>query len=251
MSMKYWNEVENAQIFDAKQLKLVQQVSEDVQLKKDCDALISRLEKAAYAYQWNWLGVPIIKYPEDIVLIQEAFFQFQPDAVVEVGVARGGGIVLAHSLQKLLGLSPKILGIDIKFHPHTIEALRSFVKEGVELFEADSTSFESEQKIKEFLSQTHRPFITLDSNHTHDHVLRELLIIDKCAPIGAIVLVADTVVGYSQSNVEDRPWSKEKNPLSAVLQFLSENSNWQPLQNYATRGLLSESRYGWIHKVES
>ena len=249
--MEYWNEAEDARSFEENQRKLVRLISQDKQLKRNCDLLISNLEKASYAYQWNWLGVPIIKYPEDIVLIQQAFFDFRPDAVIEVGVARGGGIVLAHSLQKLLGLTPRILGVDIKFHPHTIEALKSFMKEGVELFEADSTSMESERKIQDFLSQSLRPFITLDSNHTHDHVFRELSVIDKSAPIGTIALVADTVIGYSPSNVDDRPWSREANPLTAVRQFLKEKKNWQPLHDYATRGLLSESRYGWIHKIDN
>lgn len=249
--MQYWDVAEGAQSFQEKQRELFEKVSKNMELKQKCDVLISNLEKAGYAYHWNWLGVPIIKYPEDIMLIQQAFFEFRPDAVIEVGVARGGGIALAHSLQTLVGLTPRILGIDIKFHPHTIEALRSYSKEGVELFEADSTSIASEQKIKDFLSQSRLPFITLDSNHTHEHVLRELLIIDKSAPEGTIVLVADTVIAYSHSQIENRPWSKEKNPLSAVRQFLGENSNWQPLHGYTSRGLLSESRYGWIHKIVS
>lgn len=249
--MNYWNKVEDAQNFQEEQQKLVQGVSQNLQLQSKCDLLISDLENAKYAYQWNWLGVPIIKYPEDIVLIQQAFFEFRPDAVVEVGVARGGGIVLAHSLQKLLGLNPKILGVDIKFHPHTVVALEQYLKEGVQLFEADSTSEASERKIKEFLKESSQPFVTLDSNHTHDHVLRELMVIDKSAPTGTIVLVADTVIGYSSSQIKNRPWDKNKNPLSAVRQFLNEMQNWQPLSHYTARGLLTESRFGWIQKVEN
>lgn len=249
--MEYWNAVEDAEGFQKMQKKLVIKASQDSKLISKCDSLITDLEDSKYAYQWNWMGVPIIKYPEDIVLIQQAFFEFRPDAVVEVGVARGGGIALSHSLQKLMGLHPKILGIDIKFHSHTIVALQDYLKEGVQLFESDSTSEDTAHKIKDFLAESVQPFVMLDSNHTHEHVLSELILIDKVAPKGTIVLVADTVVGYSQSRFKNRPWDNVFNPLSAVRQFLKEKINWELLSDFATRGLISENRYGWIKKVDN
>ena len=43
------------------------------------------------SYEIDWLGVPVIQTPEDLVLLQELIFQVQPDIIMEIGIAHGGG----------------------------------------------------------------------------------------------------------------------------------------------------------------
>ena len=46
-----------------------------------------------YTYNFNWLGVPIIQYPQDIILMQELLYEVKPDLVIETGVARSGSLI--------------------------------------------------------------------------------------------------------------------------------------------------------------
>ena len=40
-----------------------------------------------YVYNFDWLGRPIIQYPQDIVAMQELIFTVQPDLIIETGIA--------------------------------------------------------------------------------------------------------------------------------------------------------------------
>ena len=66
-----------------------------------------------YSYQFDWLGVPIIQMPEDLIIFQEIVYKTQPDLIIETGVARGGSIIFWASIQKLCGITGKVLGVDI------------------------------------------------------------------------------------------------------------------------------------------
>ena len=79
--------------------------------------------------------------PDDVMVLQELFWSYRPERVVETGVARGGSMLLNASLMRMCGLEPAVLGIDHKLFPHTTSALAEHpLGEGVELLEADSTS---------------------------------------------------------------------------------------------------------------
>ena len=53
-----------------------------------------------FTYTWEWAGVPIIRLPDDIMVLQELFWGYRPQRVVETGVARGGSMVLDASLMR-------------------------------------------------------------------------------------------------------------------------------------------------------
>jgi cephalosporin hydroxylase len=221
----------------------------DENLYKSGLALQKELSKHNYVYQWNWMGIPIIKMPDDIMVLQEFYFDFRPTAVIEVGVARGGGIALAVSLQRLCETPVHVLGIDIKFFDHTKTALAGEFFSGVELFEKSSTDPETINKIKSFISGHEKIFVTLDSDHTHQHVLNELNAIAPLLPSGSVILVADTILKDIVLSDTPRSWNSENNPGTAVDEFLSLNNNWKMSEKYSRRAVLTESRDGWLLKT--
>ena len=247
--MTYLKDIISATEFESKRSLLRKLQEEDVHLYEKFMEIFVDTMKFDYVSSKNWMGIPIVKLPEDIMVLQEFYFEYKPTAVVEVGVARGGSVSLAISLQKLNELQPNILGIDIKMFDHTREALESFVKNGdLELLEVDSTSEIAVEAIKRFSSGHKKVFAILDSNHSHEHVFKELLVMDHSLPVGSVVLVADGIIEHLPSR-EDRPWGPGNSPLTAVNQFLSENTRWQRLESYSRRSLFSEFRDGWIVKV--
>ena len=61
-----------------------------------------------YSYQFDWLGVPIIQMPGDLMMFQEIVFRTQPDLIIETGIARGGSLVFWASMQHLCGIKGKV-----------------------------------------------------------------------------------------------------------------------------------------------
>ncbi len=208
-------------------------------------------ERHNYTYQWEWGGVPIIRLPDDIVLLQEVFWSYRPERVVETGVARGGSMLLDASLMRLCGLPAKVLGIDHRIFPHTSSVLATHpLAQGVELLEADSTSDRAVEAARRFLGAAERAVLILDSNHTHEHVLSELRRLAPLLPVGSLVLVADTLVEeFPPDHFEGRPWGRGNNPLTAVRAFVAEHAEFEPAPAWARRALVSEFRDGIIRRV--
>lgn len=49
--------------------------------------------KYRYSYNFNWMGRPIIQFPQDILAMQEIIWQVKPDLIVETGIAHGGSLI--------------------------------------------------------------------------------------------------------------------------------------------------------------
>jgi cephalosporin hydroxylase len=85
--------------------------------------------KQKYSYDFTWLGLPVIQFPEDLISLQEIISRVQPDVIIETGIARGGSLVFYASLLKLLGKGiTKKMGTSISLGNHTNGRLRPFDK---------------------------------------------------------------------------------------------------------------------------
>ena len=76
-----------------------------------------------YSYNFEFLGRPIIQYPQDLIAIQEIIHQTKPDLIIETGIAHGGSLIFSASMLTLLdvmeGIDPKssirkVIGVDIE-----------------------------------------------------------------------------------------------------------------------------------------
>ena len=207
-----------------------------------------------YGYQWEWCGVPIIRHPDDIVLQQEVMWEIKPKKIIETGIARGGSLVLSASLQKLFSEEGKVLGIDIQILDHTNKSLAPWVETNqISMIECDSTSAIAKTAVTEFIGDdVEANLLVLDSNHSHDHVLNELLNLAPLLNKGSFVIVADTIIQEMPENsYENRPWNKEANPLSAVNEFLRLNPSFERDSKYCRRSLMGECRDGILRKIKN
>lgn len=250
----YGNAVESHDEFMEKRQEVIVAMSND----KSLHTLALELQVAAttyqYGYQQLWCGVPIIRLPDDIILLQEIVFALRPASIIETGIARGGSLILNASLMEICGVTPRVLGIDLHIFDHAKLAIaQSKYSSMIELVQCDSTSDVARQTVEEFVrkSGSQTPcLLILDSNHSHSHVLNELRTLTTCLPIGSIVVVADTIISEMPSeHYSDRPWDKTKNPLSALKEFLATVPNFEVSTRWARRGLLSEMRDGVIVKT--
>ena len=246
---EYLQEVQDHKTFKKQRAAWLLNISENSSLKKSAIDTLRILEMERYTYQWDWLGIPIIKMPEEVMLIQMAIFTFKPTAIIEVGVARGGGLALYHSIQSLCGITPNILGIDIKYFDHTKQSLSPLLDKGVVLLEQASTSPLAQASIKTFIQGHKSIFVVLDGDHSHKNVLSELRMLDEILPKNSLVLVADTLLRDVEQTGKARNWNKFSNPNTALMEFMEGNSNWEFVEELCKRVVLSESPQGWIRKI--
>ena len=174
-----------------------------------------------YSYQFDWLGVPIIQMPGDLIVFQDIVYKTRPDLIIETGVARGGSLIFWASIQQLCGIEGRVLGIDIDIRDHAIQAIRSSrFNENIELILGSSTSEDVIPKVAGIASNFERVMVVLDSNHTHDHVMEELKLYSELVSPGCMLLVLDTAIDDLEVD-PDRNWGPGASPKSAVLDFMA------------------------------
>ncbi len=196
--------------------------------------------------------MPIIRLPEDILLQQEIIWKEKPDLVIEVGVARGGGLVLNASLQAMAGIPPRVLGVDNKIFQHTRDSIESNpYSSAITLLEGDSVSQTIVDQVADFTSGSKKALLVLDSDHSSDHVYKELSSYAPLLSAGSVVIVCDTLIDeLPPGTYQNRTWSNGKGPLDAVQKFLDKNDDFEPFMSDDTRSLiLTEIRDGIIRKV--
>ena len=181
-----------------------------------------------YSYNFRWMGVPIIQYPQDLVAMQEIIWEVKPDLIVEAGIARGGSLIFYSSMLRLLGRG-EVLGIDIDIRPHNREAIESHpMADRITMFEGSSVSDEMGARVREFAKGHEAVLVVLDSNHTHEHVLRELELYAPLVTPGSYCVVFDTVVEDMPSgSFPDRPWDIGNNPKTAVHEYLRAHPEFE------------------------
>ena len=181
-----------------------------------------------YSYHFEWLGRPIIQYPQDMIAIQKLLWEIKPDLVIETGIARGGSLIFNASLLELNAQcgGPEnafVLGVDIDIRPHNKLAVMSHpMAKRVEMIQGSSIEDQIVDQVYKKAEQAKKVIVFLDSNHTHAHVLRELQIYAPLVSIGSYIVVFDTIVeDLINQDFGNRPWGKGDNPKTAVIEFLS------------------------------
>jgi cephalosporin hydroxylase len=154
------------------------------------------------------MGRPIIQYPQDMIAMQEIIWDVKPDLVIETGIAHGGSLIYYASILELIGHG-EVLGIDIDIRKHNkaeIEKHPMFRR--IKMIEGSSVDEATAQQVKKIAENKERIVVCLDSNHTHEHVLKELELYSPLVSLNSYIVVFDTIVedlpeGYFS---QKRPW---------------------------------------------
>jgi cephalosporin hydroxylase len=201
-----------------------------------------------FTYQFNWLGIPIIQMPTDILVFQEIIWETKPDLIIETGVARGGSVNFWASMQDMCGIDGHVIGIDIDIREHAREAiLNSKYSNKITLIESDSVDESIKGKIEKYTSTYKRVMVILDSNHTHDHVYKELRIYADYVTPGCYLVVLDTMTEFIRKPL-DRQWGPGDNPYTAVQEFMKNSGGFTLDEAYEKRSLLTLAPSGFWRK---
>lgn len=216
-----------------------------------------------YLYNFRWLGLPIIQYPQDIVALQEIIFRVQPDLIIETGVARGGSVIFSASMMALLdgmaartgqesGVPRQVVGIDIDIRPHNRQAIETHpLSSYVRLIQGSSVDEQVVSQVREIAKGHRKVMVLLDSNHTHDHVARELQAYADLVSVDSYLVVYDTVIENSPKGYYvGRPWDVGNSPLSAVREYLGQHDEFVIDTDIADKLLITVAPDGFLKRIK-
>ena len=201
-----------------------------------------------YSYNFDWLGMPIIQFPQDIVAIQEVIWRVKPDVIIETGVARGGSLILSASILQLLNGNGKVIGIDIDIREHNRKAIMEHpLAFRINLIQGSSIAKDTLEEAKKIIKPTDKVMVILDSNHTHEHVLSELELYSPLVIKDSYLIVMDTVIeDMPEGYYPDRPWDKSNNPRTAVHEFLKTNDRFKIDEGMHNKLLITVAKDGYL-----
>ena len=255
------------EVFKKECIDEIHLISKDKELKNLSLEWLIKGYKYKYSYHFSHLGRPIIQYPQDIIAIQELIWEIKPDLIIETGIAHGGSLILSASMLALLDLheaieskknlnplksSRKVLGIDIDIREHNrkeIEKHPMFSR--IQMIEGSSIAPNIILEVKEIAKNYNNILVFLDSNHTHDHVLKELEAYAPLTSVNSYCVVFDTIVEDMPNNTyPDRPWGPGDNPKTAVNEYLKNHKEFEIDRKITDKLLITVAPDGYLKKIK-
>jgi cephalosporin hydroxylase len=241
-----------SQFFDERR-RAIGEMGQDEALRDLSGAWMRAGLKHKYSYNFTWLGRPIIQYPQDIVAMQEIIWQVKPDLIVETGIAHGGSLMLSASMLELIGGDGGVVGIDIDIREHNRDEIEKHpMFRRIELIEGSSIDPSVVSRVSEMAADRERVLVVLDSDHRHEHVLRELQLYSPLVTVGSYLVVFDTIVeDMPDEFCADRPWGRGNSPRTAVREFLQTSDRFEADRELGGKLLVSVSPDGYLKCVKA
>jgi cephalosporin hydroxylase len=226
---------------------------------------INYAQENKYSYQFDWLGRPIIQYPQDIVAMQELIWKVKPDLIIETGIAHGGSLIFSASMLAMLDLNDaieagqtldprksnrKVLAVDIDIREHNKAAIEAHpMSSRIQMIQGSSIDPEIIDQVKAAAKGYKTVLVFLDSNHTHNHVLAELEAYAPLTSVGSYCVAFDTLVEDLPATMSpDRPWGPGDNPKTAVWEYLRKHSEFENDTEMQNKLLITVAPDGFLKR---
>ena len=219
-----------------------------------------------YSYNFSWLGRPIIQYPQDMAAMQELIWEVKPDLIIETGIAHGGSLIMNASFLAMLDyceaiekgemIDPKkpkrrVLGIDIDIREHNRKAIEAHpMSNRIDMIQGSSVAEDVVTEVYDYAKSYKRILVSLDSNHTHEHVFAELQVYAPLTSKDSYCVVFDTVVEDMPAALAgDRPWGPGNNPKTAVWEYLKTHPEFEIDKSIQNKLLITVAPDGYLKRV--
>lgn len=214
-------------------------------------AFMDTVHRTNYVKNFTWAGIPIMQLPTDLMAMQEIIWQVRPDYIIETGVAFGGMLIFYASILSALGKG-RVIGVDIDVREHTRQTLKQHpLKDIITVHKRDSLDTHSYFAFLRNKRLRKKVLVSLDSNHTHAHVLQELRLYAPLVSLGSYIVVFDTSIEWLDPKyIGNRPWGPGNSPWSAVQEFMRGNDEFIVDQSIEDRILLTSAPGGWLKRIK-
>jgi len=195
-------------------------------------SLINLLSRRDYAHNLFWFDAKIFQTPTDLFLYQQLIYDTRPTIIIETGVAKGGSVLFACQMLDLLyGASERKKWYVICCDINSIAEAQLLIHrhgylENVTFFQGDSSSIGFSNLIATIVQQKDAPIVllSLDSNHTEEHVYAELVSLARFVSPKSYAIVWDSRIGDLTTLthfLRPRDWSKKRHAGTGAKLFMA------------------------------
>lgn len=201
-------------------------------------------------YDNSWFGVPVLQFPQDLVLYQEFVAQVRPDIIIETGTYYGGLTLFLAAQLEIIHPNGKIITVDYepKYWNETLAKLnvpnKDRLLERIAFLPGSSTARETIERIEQRLDAQKRVMVILDSLHTKDHVAAELKLYSPMVTKQSYLIVNDT---HSDGKVTDN--GEVCGVLAAIRDWLPTTNGRFVMEENRMRFLVSCAHNGVFKRV--
>jgi cephalosporin hydroxylase len=185
----------------------------------------------------QYMGVPLQKLPMDLWRYNDILWETHPDLIIEAGTNRGGSaLFFAHQFD-LLGRG-RIVTVDLHAQPALPQHPR------ITYLNGSSTDPQTFAQVTAQIRGDERVMVVLDSDHSRDHVKRELELYSPLVSKECYLVVED-------SNVNGHPVfrSHGPGPMEAMDIFPWANAGFQRDDQIEQRYMVTFFPRGWLKRV--
>lgn len=182
-----------------------------------------------------WMGIPCLKCPLDLWIYQEIMYEVRPDLIIETGTYAGGSALYLAHICNSLGVG-HVATIDIEERPRPTHARISYIN-------GSSSEPETVAKALDSVKSKERVLVILDSDHSEEHVTKELELLAPLVTRGSYVIVEDT-------NINGHPTypSFGPGPYEAVQRFMANNKDFV-VDPTREKFLMTFNPQGYLRKI--
>ncbi|MGK7344885.1 MAG: cephalosporin hydroxylase family protein [Candidatus Nitrospinota bacterium M3_3B_026] len=237
--------------FEKMRLEMAGRMAADEGLRRKALDLVVEADRYNWIHQTNWMGEPVLQLPQDMFAMQEIIYKTRPTNIIEVGVAWAGSLLFYATLIKAWG-GGKVIGVDVYIPDDLRERVygKGEIAEPIHLINASSVEEETVARVRALTGPSVENMVILDSNHTHDHVLRELRLYAPLVGKGHYIVCGDTIVeDIPEQKHRPRPWGPGDNPKTALREFIKEDDRFVIDEYFDNKLLLSCSPNGYLKRV--
>jgi cephalosporin hydroxylase len=242
-------------IFDRDERLGTNKLSSNLEIRMLGNKFMDEAVRLKYFYNFEFMGLPIIQFPQDCMALQEIIWQTKPDVIIETGLAWGGSHVMyANYLNSLgptvNGIHRRVISVEQHILDHVVESIEEryvyfpWVKPS--FIEGDSTKIPKSQ-----LEMSDKVMVCLDSAHWYEHVRNEIEMYANLVSIGCYLVVFDTFV-HNRNPIlyKDHSCQPGNDPWKAVENFTNYDDRFV-IDTEIDRKLLISSNYnGYLKRIK-
>jgi cephalosporin hydroxylase len=179
----------------------------------------------------TWMGVPIQQLPQDLFVLQQVIWEQRPAYVVETGLLDGGSAIFYASMLERVG-GKGVISVELNARQDARRTIGVHPLGGrITVIEGDSAAPGTVARVREVIGDERNVLVALDSDHSREHVRRELDAYSEFVPERGWLIVFDGIMrqiglaGVSPGFGESASWVDD-NPMQAIEDFLRDHPDF-------------------------
>jgi cephalosporin hydroxylase len=199
--------------------------------------------KYYYSKVWSdtyFMGKKVFKCPNDLWIYQELLWELRPDVIIECGTFHGGSALYYAKLFDTMNIDGQIITIDVDAMPDMPQHKR------ITYLSGSSISNQVVEKVRELTKDKNTVMVILDSDHSKDHVLKELELYNGFVTKDSYLVVED-------SNLNGHPvysgFGQGPGPMEALEEFLPKHPEFV-VDKTKEKFLMTFNPNGYLKKIK-